>query len=47
MSFVVARMQKMKAGQEVVIGQEVQIKYFSDSARTKLIDEKSTTLWRG
>lgn len=38
---------KTPAGQEVVIGQEVQIKYFSDSARTKLIDEKSTTLWRG
>ncbi|MFV8314679.1 hypothetical protein ACNM7U_09025 [Aerococcus viridans] len=38
---------KTPAGQEVVIGQEVHIKYFSDSGRTNLVDQKSTVFWRG
>jgi len=33
---------KTPAGQEVVIGQEVHIKYFSDSGRTNLVGQKST-----
>ena len=38
---------KTPSGQEVVIGQQVHLKVYSDSARKNLVEKKELVFWRG